>query len=298
MGRVSSKQGDVEAQIALFELGEPQTTRSVVKLKRLRYPIWTENKARLIERYLYYFVLITKHGIYVDGFAGPQDSDKLDAWAARLVLESEPKWLRRFFLCDSGTTQYAALETLRASQATRKPGEPKRTINLYHDDFNLMVDQVLTAKNISGKEATFCLIDQRTFECNWSTVVKLATHKPQGQNKIELFYFLAASWLNRALAAQKDHAVLTAWWGRNDWQTLRSMNANERAELVCTRFKEELGYRSALAWPIHSRKEGGRIHYHMIHASDHDEAPKLMYRAYHRAIGRKESPQQLGLPGI
>ena len=28
--------------------------------------IWTENKAKLIERYLYYFVLVTKHGTYVE----------------------------------------------------------------------------------------------------------------------------------------------------------------------------------------------------------------------------------------
>jgi len=30
-------------------------------------PIWTKNKAKLIERYLLYFVYITKHGTYIDG---------------------------------------------------------------------------------------------------------------------------------------------------------------------------------------------------------------------------------------
>jgi hypothetical protein len=67
-------------------------------------------------------------------------------------------------------------------------------------------------------------------------------------------------------------------------------------ELVCKRFRDELGYRSALAWPIRSRELGGRVHYHMIQASDHFEAPKLMHRAYHKAVIPKESPEQLGLP--
>jgi hypothetical protein len=50
--------------------------------------LWTGNKAMLIERYLYYFVLVTKHGTYIDGFAGPQDTDRPESWAARLVLEA------------------------------------------------------------------------------------------------------------------------------------------------------------------------------------------------------------------
>lgn len=62
------------------------------------------------------------------------------------------------------------------------------------------------------------------------------------------------------------------------------MSDRNRAEVVCERFRRELGYRRALAWPIYSKAEGGRIHDHMIHASDHEEAPKLMYRAYHKAV--------------
>jgi hypothetical protein len=53
-------------------------------------PVWTDSKARFIMRYLRYFVFITKHGTYIDGFAGPQEERMCDTWAARLVLESEP----------------------------------------------------------------------------------------------------------------------------------------------------------------------------------------------------------------
>ncbi|WP_205502842.1 hypothetical protein, partial [Rhodopseudomonas sp. BR0G17] len=45
----------------------------------------------------------------------------------------------------------------------------------------------------------------------------------------------------------------------------------------------------AHAWPIYNKEAGAkRVMYHMIHASDHDEAPKLMSRAYRKANQPKE----------
>ena len=38
------------------------------------------------------------------------------------------------------------------------------------------------------------------------------------------------------------------------------------AQLLCKRFADELGYRSALAWPIRSKDNGGRVFYQMITA--------------------------------
>jgi hypothetical protein len=80
------------------------------KIIPLREPIWTENKAKLIERYLFYFVMITKHGTYIDGFAGPQEPDKPQMWAAKLVLESDPRWFRNFYLFDAEEAQVEALQ--------------------------------------------------------------------------------------------------------------------------------------------------------------------------------------------
>ena len=79
-------------------------------------PVWTDNKAHFIMRYLRYFVFITKHGPYIDGFAGPQEERMCDTWAARLVLESEPRWMRHFHLCDEKHSQVALLEQLKISQ--------------------------------------------------------------------------------------------------------------------------------------------------------------------------------------
>jgi three-Cys-motif partner protein len=251
-------------------------------------PIWTENKAKLIERYLYYFVLVTKHGTYIDGFAGPQNPDQPETWAAKLVLESEPRWLRKFFLCDIDLQKVRALEQLRDAQ----PKKPKRKIEVHNDDFNVAVDEVLRSGAIKEKEAAFCLLDQRTFECKWSTVERLARHKAAG-HKIELFYFLAQWWFDRSFKSKKDREPLREWWGRDDLERLGSMNGVERARLICERLRKELGYKHARPWAIYERANGGHVAYYMIHASDHDAAPRLMSRAYRKAVTAKEPLEQL-----
>ena len=63
-----------EIQLKLFDI--PALTKYAQSFKRIQYPVWTERKAKLIQQYLYYFVLITKHGTYIDGFAGPQKADE------------------------------------------------------------------------------------------------------------------------------------------------------------------------------------------------------------------------------
>ena len=85
------------------------------KYKRIDQLIWSDHKARFIQHYLRYFVQITKHGAYIDGFAGPQYLDKLDAWTASLVLASEPKWLRHFYLCELAQDSVQCLRDLVAS---------------------------------------------------------------------------------------------------------------------------------------------------------------------------------------
>jgi hypothetical protein len=67
----------------LFEL--PPANLKVAERKfKERNPIWTECKAKLIERYLFYFVQITHTGTYIDAFAGPQESDLHEMWAAKV----------------------------------------------------------------------------------------------------------------------------------------------------------------------------------------------------------------------
>jgi three-Cys-motif partner protein len=271
----------------LFPDMAPTIGKKVRRYKRISEPIWTENKAKFIQEYLRIFVQITKHGAYIDGFAGPQYFDRPDAWSAALVLASEPKWLRDFFLCELTSRGVRALRQLTRSQPEprdRRGRRITRNIEVLPGDFDTIVDKILKSGNISQKEATFCLLDQRTFECHWSTVQKLAKYKEPPNNKIELLYFLGVGWLHRAFSGIRNVAKADLWWGRPDWSQLRSKTAWEIAELVRERFRHELGYKTTAAYPIYDKAEGNKIMYYMIHASDHEDAPALMVRAHRKAV--------------
>lgn len=245
-------------------------------------PIWTENKAQLIALYLKYFTFITKHGAYIDGFAGPKNVKLPNSWAAELVLANEPKWINQFMLCDMDKDKIAALTELKSRQEFQK----KRSIDIYSGDFNKQIDNILSSGLIKDKTATFCLLDQFSCNCHWTTVQKLATHKSVGSNKIELLYFLATGWLGRTLAGFKDdNADPDLWWGSSSWRDLKGSNGNAIAVEMSERFRDELGYTYVNPWPIYKREHGqDRIMFHLIHASDHPEAKKLMRRAYKKVL--------------
>jgi three-Cys-motif partner protein len=97
--------------------------------------------------------MITHHGTYIDGFAGPQEKDKPEMWSAKLVLESEPRWLQRFYLCELKPSSIAALETLKSSQRPRdkEKKEPKRFIKIVPGDFNKTVGEVLGGRQHSAQ---------------------------------------------------------------------------------------------------------------------------------------------------
>ena len=210
-------------------------------------------------------------------------------WAAKLVMENDPRWLKKFFLFENNKDGIAALKQLLEDQ----PEDPTRRIEIIPGDCNIELPRLLKAETIKPTEACFCLLDQRTFECRWTTLARLARCKPSG-HKIELFYFLPHHWLHRALAGlTKNKSILQDWWGRDDWESLYDMTTEQiRAEFI-RRFKTELGYVSVKAWPIYERRDGGATMYHMIHATDHLSAPKLMARAYKQAVFPKEPLDQL-----
>ena len=277
-------------QLKLFNIQAGPSKKEVL-LKKLDRPVWTERKAKLIQHYLYLFVQITKHGTYIDGFAGPQNETDPESWAAKLAIDSEPKWMRNFYLFDEDKNQHECLIKLKSAQ----PNEPNREIEIECGDFNELVHKFFKKRPIGEKEATFCLLDQRTFECNWSTVETIAKHKRSGY-KIEIFYFLPIRWLDRAISGLKNKkTTLKTWWGTEDWQSLINANAYERARLFCERFEKDLGYKYAHPWPIFEKRGGGRIMYFMIHATDHPAAPKLMERAYVEVVRHISKEKQLGL---
>lgn len=264
------------------DLPEPPPTEELVQYRPIR-PVWTEQKAKLISNYLKLFTFVTKHGTYIDGFAGRQSEKANQGWAAELVLSHRPWRIGRFYLCDAGAEQVAGLEVLKARKPPRDPTkDSKREIEIFHGDFNIVVNKILGERKLDV--ASFCLLDQRTFECKWSTVEALAGHRATG-NKIELFYFLPIYWLNRAFVATKKAdslAEIDAWWGRSDWRQLLDMQHHEKALAFRQRLLK-LGYKYVSPFPIVDSENGDRIMFYMILATDHPEAPKLMFRAFNQA---------------
>jgi three-Cys-motif partner protein len=269
---------EIEGQEALFPTAD-LVARQQRAFKPLSRPLWTESKASLVARYLYYFVLVTKHGTYIDAFAGRQSDRAMEGWAVEEVLKNKPDWLRTYFLFEKSQERAAELERLKSQY-------PDRKIEVTFGDSNIDLPRLLPIGALREKEASFCLLDQRTFECHWATCGHIAAIKPSGY-KVEQFYFLAQGWLDRSLAAirtAQGAADAEKWWGRADWLSLRTLPSAQRAELVAERFKGEFGYVEAYPWPIYERTGGGRIMYYMIHATDHPEAPPLMRRAYEWAV--------------
>lgn len=254
-------------------------------------PVWTQHKAQLIAKYIYLFTIITKHGTYIDGFAGPKKRDLDNSWAAELVVQTEPRRLRDFFLCDRDPRQITSLQELVA----RQNDGAKRHYEVLSGDFNESVHQILASGRIKEKTATFCLLDQYTFECHWSTLVALANHKPAGARKIEMFYFLATGWLHRALTGHTaDLRRPELWWGGPGWKSLITESGQKIAVTMTERFRNELGYRFVKPYPIFKKTRGeGRIMFHMIHASDHTAAEGLMARAHRNVTQVPETLQQL-----
>jgi len=272
---------DENATDWLFPLPEKQPEEKSL-LYSIKRPLWTANKSALIERYLRTFVFITHHGTYIDLFTGPQQPKQLDTWAAKRVIEIEPKWLRHFYLFEKHPNRIEQIEELKRQNIDRH-------IEAFPGDCNVRIHELLGRNDIREKEATFCLLDQRTFQCHWSTVKALATYKKEG-NKIELFYFFPKAWYARAIAGIRNTEILKQWWGRDDWRRVVLWPAMKCVTEMEERFRNELGYKSSRAFPIYKDAQGRSIMYWMIHATDHHLAPAEMMRAYN-AVGLDLPPE-------
>lgn len=247
--------------------------------------IWTTQKAQLISRYLYSFLSVTKNGTYIDAFAGPQDVEsKHDSWAALRLLERESAFLRRAVLFEEDAEKIPLLEELKQKYCEGFRTRSKRKVLVIHGDCNTEIPKYLTMHRIKPKQAAFALLDQRTHECTWELVKTIADHKRMsGEHKVEIFYFLAQGWMDRSIKSSKQESKLNeidAWWGNKGWPNFLQLTSWERAKEMESRFKNELGYRFARAFPMRSKANEGRILFWLIHASDHPRANRLMIAAF------------------
>lgn len=284
----------------LFDLDACNSEHPSAISKKAKGHVWTEKKAQFIARYLRAFTYITKHGTYLDAFAGPQEEEDYDSWAVKLVLENEPKWLRKFHLFEKDIPQVALLDEL--AKQHHEPGELKkfRKVHVHSGDTNSTLPKFLEENPISEKEATFCLLDQRTKECDWETVETVARHKSVG-NKIEIFYFLAQGWVDRVLTdklGEGNVEKVIKWLGSENWKEFKRMDTHQRAKFFTQRFLDVYDYKFSRAYPIYEHGAEGRIMFWLIHASDHERAPALMDAAYSGvglSLPEGEQLEQLGL---
>ena len=250
--------------------------------------VWTEQKSQLIAEYLHRFLHVTKSGTYIDLFAGPQSGAYDEDWSIKRVIERRDKGpnLRYFAACDNNPEQIKRLEKLRDTCADRP-----FAFNIYHGDANKQINRML--REARTDLPSFCLMDQRTFECDWATVKTVAEYKAADKYKIEIFYFLAEAWLDRAWKSRKYHETLRHWWGRDDFLEFFALRNVYRADALKQRFIAEFGYKYVQPWSIHKKGDQGRTMYYMIHASDHHRATRLMSEAYNTVnyIGYGGMPQ-------
>ena len=217
-------------QVEMFG-DRPSGKPTKLKLAESRAPLWTAEKASLIDEYIHRFLLVTKHGVYLDLFAGPQRIDDPESWSVRRVIERRTEGnpsIRHYAVCDRDPAQVERLRQL---------GSHHSSFRVYAGDVNEEIHTMLDEAPIRPKTACFCLIDQRTFECHWSTVEAVARHKREGF-KIELFYFLAQGWLDRAWRSSHSEK-LRAWWGNPDYQQFlqhRSYDRSATSLAISTRF--------------------------------------------------------------
>ena len=130
------------------------------KLVESGAPLWTAEKASLIDEYIHRFLLVTKHGVYMDLFAGPQRVDDTERWSVRRVLERRSEGnpsIRHYAVCDQDPAQVERLRQL---------GSRHCSFRVYAGDVNEHIHTMLSEAPIGPKTACFCLIDQRTFECH------------------------------------------------------------------------------------------------------------------------------------
>ena len=178
-GRAGMSFRMASSQIDVFD-AHPPGELTKPKLQKSERALWTAEKAALIDEYIHLFLLITKHGVYLDLFAGPQRVDDTESWSVRRVLERRTEVnpaIRHYAVCDKDPAQAKRLHDL---------GSHHPSFRVYAVDVNEEIRTILKEAPIGSNTACFCLMDQRTFECHWTTVEAVAQHKAGGR-KIELF---------------------------------------------------------------------------------------------------------------
>lgn len=168
---------------------------------------WSEEKLRLLRCYLgdesgrHGFLVATRSAgarYYLDLFSGPglnrvRGTGEIIDGSPLIAVKGGPPHFTHLYWVDADPTNAASLAAHRAEY-------PSRRISVLCGDANEVVGTIL--HELPRHYPVFAFLDPRAAELRWSTIKRLARHKPLGQNKIELFILFA---FNMALVRFLPH---------------------------------------------------------------------------------------------
>ena len=75
--------------------------------------------------------------------------------------------------------------------------------------------------------------------------------------------------------------------GIREWRDLNGLTQRGLADAVSEQFRDELGYDYVNWWPVYLRPDEPKKAFVLVHASDHEDAWKLMRRAFEKVFGKR-----------
>lgn len=160
-------------------------------------------------------------------------------------------WLRKYF---TSRERRIWVEFLRVN-----PGS--RVVPFYHRLSEVTAVRILGSGEMTEKEATFCLLDQRTLEY----VENLAKFTSSG-HKIRVSYFLANSWLDRAFHPRRISTFSRRGGDATAGPTFVACH-EMNGEMFWSDDSPRPWLLSVRAWPIYERENGGAVMYYLRHGS-------------------------------
>lgn len=231
--------------------------------------------------------------MYVDSFAGSgyvrvRPTDRIFEGSALIGLRS-------------GASSVVAIETRRDRVRALEQRLARTNLGVDYQvetgDANKVLGGLLSTVN--PRTPVFVFHDPEGTELSWRTVELVATGGPLRRRRPEqLINFTAGIlrllWLEEEVPQANKHA-LNRFFGNSDWaelherrragQLLEHETLNEAVEFYKRRLKHDLGYRHVVYKGI--RRESvtqGPPAYHLVFASDHEAAPRIMNAAFQKGF--------------
>ena len=244
---------------------------------------WTALKLEHLSAYLEAFARATtmaRQRYYIDAMAGCGECVMVRTGAptpgsARRALSARPPF----------TGIHLVEMDPRSATHLQESMRPYKQVSVYQGDCNVVVPSQVLPK-ISRSAPTLAFIDPTGAQLTWELLKVLAGHRrgTKGE-KIELLILFAFDmFINRWMRNPAVFGVLDAFFGTTEWrdQLAASQSAGEGIDARRERFlrfyvdrlRSELKYQ--YVDPYGPLKKGRRVLYHMVFATDHPVAAKIM----------------------